>query len=346
MRNPGRTPDFHNLELVLQKKPTSRPVMFDFIIGAEKEKMLTGERYQTDTEFHRVVTTIRAFDSAGFDHAPIIVRGLTFGRKDGNHHGASTKSLNEGATIVDLASMKSYHWPEITDCDFSIIDEAATFLAPHVKFVPFSLDGILENTIGIVGFENLCYMLYDDEDLAATIFENVGKRIDAYFTECLKHPSVGAILLNDDWGFKTQTMLPPEMLRKYVFPWYEGLCRKAHACGKYAILHSCGYFGDILDDLVRIGLDGRHSYEDTILPVEQAYELLHPRIAVLGGMDVDFLTRSTPAKIKERVKEILRQTRDRGGYAIGSGNSIPDYISNENYQAMLEATYEMDVEYR
>lgn len=335
-------PDFHNMELILQKKPAPRPVMFDFIIGTEKEKMLVGDRYRNDTELWRVITNVRAFDSAGFDHACIVVRGMTFPRKTEEHAGVQTKSLNSGATIIDWDSFHAYTWPEISDCDFSILREAGKYLSPGVKFIPFSLDGILENTIGIMGYENLCLALYDDPDLVAAVFENVGKRIDEYFTECLKHEEVGAILCNDDWGFNTQTMIAPDLLRKFVFPWYKRIVEKAHACGKYAILHSCGYFNEIIEDIIKdMKFDGRHSYEDKIMPVEEAYERLNPRLAVMGGMDINFLARSTPDQIRDRTKKMLERSASRGGYALGSGNSIPDYIPNENYQAMLKTALEM-----
>lgn len=340
-RSADRVPDFHNLELILQKKPAPRPVMFDFIIGDEKEKMLVKDQYLHDTEFHRVLTDIRAFDSAGFDHACICVRGLTFSRKDQSTNHVSTKSLNGGAVIVDWDSFNAYRWPEITDCDFSILHEAGKYLPGKMKLIPFSLDGILENTVGIMGYENLCLNLYDNPELVEKVFYNVGMRLEQYYTECLKYDEVGAIICNDDWGFNTQTMLPPDLLRKYVFPWYKRIVQKAHAAGKYAILHSCGYFMDILDDIiVDMNFDARHSYEDKIMKVEDAYELLNPRIAVLGGMDINFLSRSTPEQITERARKMLNRTRDRGGYALGSGNSIPDYISNENYLALLKALLE------
>ncbi|MDD3842084.1 MAG: uroporphyrinogen decarboxylase family protein [Candidatus Izemoplasmatales bacterium] len=340
-RNPQRLPDFHNLELILNKKTAPRAVLFDFIIGDEKEKMLVGDLYNNTTEFDRVLTDIRAFDSAGFDHACIVVRGMNFDRKSDPHTHVSTKSLNSGATIVDWQSFHDYQWPKITDCDFSILDKAGKFLSPNVKFIPFSLDGILENTIGIMGYENLCLNIYDDPDLVGAVFEQVGKRIEEYFTECLKSHYVGAILCNDDWGFNSQTMLPPDLLRRWVFPWYKRIVAKAHASGKFAILHSCGYFMDIIDDIIDdMQFDGRHSYEDKIMKVEDAYELLYPRIAVLGGMDVNFLSRSTSAEIYDRAKKMLIRTKNRGGYALGSGNSIPDYISNDNYLALLMALQE------
>ncbi|MDD3129649.1 MAG: uroporphyrinogen decarboxylase family protein [Candidatus Izemoplasmatales bacterium] len=304
-------PDFANLELVLQKKKPKRPVFFDFIIGEDKEKMLIGDEHKTDSEFDRVVSTIKAFDSAGYDHAPIIIRGLSFTRKSDEKSG-QTKSLNSGATITDWDSFYNYQWPDINDCDFSIITKAGKYLSPKVKFVPFSLDGILENTIGIVGYENICMMLYDEPELVKKIFSNVGKRIRDYFAKCLEYPEVGAILCNDDWGFNTQTMLPPDVLRENVFPWYKEISDLVHSKGKYVILHSCGNYNSIIEDIVYdIKVDGRHSYEDNITPVEVAYDELSDKIAVLGGIDVDFLARSTPESIKLRSKKMLEKTRNR-----------------------------------
>jgi uroporphyrinogen decarboxylase len=70
------------------------------------------------------------------------------------------------------------------------------------------------------------------------------------------------------------------------------------------------------------------------LPVEEAYSLYGSRIAILGGIDVDFLCRSSPIEIKKRTDKLLDLTKS-GGYALGSGNSIPDYVPIENYLAMI-----------
>lgn len=338
--NPHRTPDFGQLARVLQGKKSDRPVLFDFIIGQKKEQLLTGSSAAATDEAERVKSNFAAFENAGYDHASIVVRGLEFVRNGHGNANAVTKSLNEGTVISDRQSFDSYHWPEISDCDFSIISKTGGFLHKGVKMIPFSLDGILENTVGILGYENLCYLLYDDMQLVSDVFWNVGSRIEQYYLKCLEFDEVGAVLCNDDWGFNSQTMLPPALLRKHVFPWYKRIVQAAHDRGKYAILHSCGYYDDIIDDIIQdMRFDGKHSYEDKIRPVEKAYEKLCGKIAVLGGIDVDFLARSSPEQIYERCINLLRQTQMRG-YALGSGNSIPDYVPDENYLAMLEAANE------
>ncbi len=338
----NREPNFTNLERVLQKRVPERPVLFEFILGDSIKRFLTDGHYASDTDEAEAYWTMQAFYSAGYDHCPVVVRGMEFlrGELDETH---ATKSLNEGGLIADCESFTRYPWPSLKSCDFGLLDRLGEKLPKGMRFVPFSHDGILENTIAIVGYEALCLMLYDDPKLLASVFHEVGQRIHDYFIRCLAHDNVGAVLLNDDWGFKSQTMLPPDVLRKHVFPWYAAVAKEAHRRGKYVILHSCGHFEAILDDMTgMLALDGKHSYEDNILPVEDAYELLKGRVAVIGGLDVDFLCRSTPKEIFNRARKMLMRSAENGGYALGSGNSIPDYVPLENYLAMLDAAFEKD----
>jgi uroporphyrinogen decarboxylase len=80
--------------------------------------------------------------------------------------------------------------------------------------------------------------------------------------------------------------------------------------------------------------------EDEIKPVEEAYEEYGDRIAVLGGIDLDFVCQKTPEEIYRRSKEMLERAESRGGYALGTGNSVPDYVPVENYCALLKAGLE------
>ena len=52
---------------------------------------------------------------------------------------------------------------------------------------------------------------------------------------------------------------------------------------------------------------------------------------------MDFLVRSSPEEITGRARRMLRLAEEKGGYALGSGNSIPTYIPAEHYFAMTRA---------
>ncbi len=93
-----------------------------------------------------------------------------------------------------------------------------------------------------------------------------------------------------------------------------------------------------MDDIIdEIKYDGKHSYQDNILAVEEAYEKWGGRIAILGGMDVDFVSSSAPEAIYRRSAEMLQKTLEKGGYALGTGNSVPEYVQDDNYFAMIAA---------
>ena len=48
----------------------------------------------------------------------------------------------------------------------------------------------------------------------------------------------------------------------------------------------------------------------------------------------------TPREVYERSKRMLSLSASKGGYALGTGNSVPDYVPRVNYYAMLLAALE------
>ncbi len=75
---------------------------------------------------------------------------------------------------------------------------------------------------------------------------------------------------------------------------------------------------------------------DTIKTVEDTKARYGHRIAVLGGIDVGFLCRSNEDAIRRRVRGVLEQCHPGGGYCLGTGNSVANYIPLDNYLVMLD----------
>jgi uroporphyrinogen decarboxylase len=63
-------------------------------------------------------------------------------------------------------------------------------------------------------------------------------------------------------------------------------------------------------------------------------------LCLLGNVDVDILSRGTEEQIRNIVRENVDNVGRNGGYCVGSGNSIPEYVKYENYLALLSATRE------
>jgi uroporphyrinogen decarboxylase len=142
---------------------------------------------------------------------------------------------------------------------------------------------------------------------------------------------------SDDMGFKTGTLISPKDLRAFVLPGHKQMAAMAHAAGKPYLLHSCGNLEAIMEDLIEdVQIDARHSFEDTIEDVRALKPRYGHRIALLGGIDLDFLCRADTAAVRARVRDTLDVCQPGGGYCLGTGNSVANYIPLDNYLAMLD----------
>lgn len=332
-------PDFSQLLAVLRRARPARPVLFEFFLNTPLCRLLAGPEAAQAYDAGEITweeVQLRAFCNAGYDY--VTVRGSEFGFPRREQHREQTISLNEGVLITDRASFEALPWMEPDACDYSRLDRLARVLPAGMKLIVWGPGGVLENVVAMLGYENLCLWLHDDPELVKDVFDAVGSRLLRYYERCLPHPAVGAIISNDDWGFKTQTMLSPGDMRRYVFPWHARIVAAAHAAGKPAILHSCGNLAAVMDDIIDgMQFDAKHSYEDAIMPVEEAYEQYGRRMAILGGIDVDFVCRATPEQVYARSRAMLTRAATHGGYALGTGNSVPEYVPQANYFAMINA---------
>ena len=333
-------PDFNELKSVLKRQKPSRPVLFELFMNPVVYELLAGHKQESDNEESALRLVIDAFHAGGYDYATIHAGDFHF--PAGERQSKKTVSLNDGFIITDEKSFDSYIWPEPENCDYSRLDRLGEYMPEGMKLMVMGPGGVLENVIALAGYENLCYMLSEEPGLVQRLFTEVGTRLLRYYQIVAEHDAVGVLMSNDDWGFKTQTFLSPADMRRYVFPWHTAIVETAHKQNKPAILHSCGYRGDIVEDIIEnIKFDGKHSFEDTILTVEDSYRLWSRRIAIMGGIDVNFLIRSPLEDIRKRSLMMLELAEEHGSYALGSGNSIPEYVPYDNYRAMIDTALEI-----
>jgi uroporphyrinogen decarboxylase len=188
-----------------------------------------------------------------------------------------------------------------------------------------------------MGYESLCLALYDQRDLVKAISDRLVEIYEVMVKRMLAFDRVKVIWGSDDMGFRNGTLISPDDLREFVLPGHKLMARLSHEAGRPYLLHSCGNLSAIMEDLIEdVGIDARHSFEDVIEPVTEAKARYGDRIALLGGIDVDFLCRADEGRVRKRVRETLERCLPGGGYCLGSGNSIANYIPLGNYLAMLD----------
>lgn len=189
----------------------------------------------------------------------------------------------------------------------------------------------------LMGYETLCFALFEQRDLV----EAISSRLSDYFATALERiltfDRVKIIWGSDDMGFKNGLLISPADMRSLVLSGHKRLAEMSHRAGLPYLLHSCGKLNEIMDELIDdVRIDARHSFEDTIEDVRDAKRSHGSRLAMLGGIDLDFLCRSDEASIRRRVRDTLDVCQPGGGYCLGTGNSVANYVPLDNYLIMLD----------
>lgn len=189
----------------------------------------------------------------------------------------------------------------------------------------------------LMGYSTFCVALYEQRDLVAAISQRLIDMYRVAIERLLEFDRVKIVWGSDDMGFRNGPLMSPDDMREFVLPGHRFMAEKTHAAGRPYLLHSCGNLELIMDDLLDdVKIDAKHSFEDTIESVIDVKNTYGRRIALLGGIDVDFLCRATPDEVRQRTRRTLEACMPGGGYCLGTGNSVTNYIPLDNYLAMLD----------
>lgn len=200
-------------------------------------------------------------------------------------------------------------------------------------------NGIFECVQDLVGFSDLCYISIDNPELYADLFKKVGNMIYRIWDEFLKrYGDIYCVCrFGDDLGYKSNTLISAANIRTNIVPQYKRIIGLVHDYNKPFLLHSCGRIFDVMEDLINVaGIDAKHSNEDQIAEFSLWIDKYGDRIGIFGGVDTDNLCRKSRQEIEEIVANIVAYSAGRCGFAIGSGNSIPEYVPVSGYLAMVE----------
>lgn len=263
--------------------------------------------------------------------------------------GSGALGEHKPGVIKNREDIEKYPWDEIPELYFKMYGEDFELLAEAMpqgmKGIGGVGNGVFECVQDVVGYTDLCYISIDDPELYVDLFKRVGDMMYKIWSRfLLKYGDTFCVCrFGDDLGFKSNTLIPAEDIRKHIIPQYKRIVELIHSYNKPFLLHTCGCIFDVMDDIINIAkIDAKHSNEDQIAEFSYWVDKYGDRIGNFGGVDTDHLCRKSEQEIKEIVRETVSYcAHGKGGFAIGSGNSIPAYVPAAGYLAMVETAREL-----
>ncbi len=245
----------------------------------------------------------------------------------------------EGAgAISSWEDFEKYPWPSLDEVDPWAMDFTSENLPEGMGILACPCQGVFENGMNtLFGYQNLAYLLYDNPELVKATFDRTGELVYSYYKSMSGMENLAGFGQGEDMGVNTNTLISADALREYILPWHKKIAQLAHDNDLIYILHACGNLESIMEDLIEdVKIDAKHSYEDAIMPVTEFKKKYGDRVGVMGGVDVDNMCRLEEAELRAYVRNIIDECKPNGGYALGSGNSVANYVPLENFFIMLD----------
>ena len=332
-------PDYNRLLVALRRGQADRVPLLELIVDPEIKEAYLGKpiiSVTEDLEFWRM---------AGYDCATVYpaspsiwfynpTRQVTIIDDDSSGTGKRRWASEGRGLIQGWADLERYPLPGIDDIDFSYFDVASKIL-PEGMGLLGAWGDIFTYTWEAMGFESFSIALYEQEDLVAEIFRQLGNLAVSIYERLVAYDSIKALWYSDDLAYKTGLLVAPRIYQKYLFPWVKKIGDICHRSNRPLIFHSDGFLWNVIPALIDCGVDALQPIEPQVMDIREVKKRYGQYLCVVGNVDVDTLTSGTPDEIRHIIHSLLRDVAPGGGYCLGSGNTVPNYSQLENYKTML-----------
>ncbi len=333
-------PDFERLRTALFGGQPDRVPLLELAIADNIKAKYLGRPVRTlkdQIDFYRL---------AGYDYvkiSPIFnMNPDNIKPKEGDRISSPTENTAQrqwhatsAGIITTLAEFEKFRWPLPHEIDYSQFETAQNLLPDNMKII-CQYGDIFTWTWDFMGFETFSFAIIDNPELVALMFDKIGCIVYDVFKECLEFDNIGALFYSDDLAINTGPFISPSIFRTYLFPWMKKIGALCQQKNIPFIFHSDGNIWQLMDDLKQCGINTLQPLEPQAIDIVEVKQKRGKDFGLAGNVDVDLLTRGSREQVETEVKRLLKLVAPGGGYCLGSGNTVADYVNYENYFTMIE----------
>ena len=269
--------------------------------------------------------------------------GVVRRKPEGGHYYVVEAPL---AGEISLADLEAFPWPDPERPSYvqGLAKEAREVRQGTDYALILSLPvGFIHQSQFMRGYEAWLMDLVLKPSLAEAIMDHVLERHLSFIGRMLDAvgDNVDVVLYADDVGFQDQTMVSPELYRKFLKPRQARLFEfvKKHSEAKI-LYHTCGAVYPLIGDFIDIGLDILNPIQTTArgMDIQRLKEEFGQDLCFWGGIDIQqLLSQGSPVEVAATTRATIACLGAGGGYVLSAANNIQADVPPQNILAMVEA---------
>lgn len=332
----------------LKIQPVDRVPMFDFLFQKPLYEKLIGHRPDDYNSGDAIACAL------ALDHDAV---WIPFGTPDGYQN----QYLDEDTYIDEWGTTYKQNfasWPIDAPVDYPIKSRedleayrppdptlpGRTIELENVRQIDSDSIAIMSSALGpftvawlLMGYEAICYALYDDPNILIDIFKfavDYGKEVARRCIEI----GCDVFAIADDLGDSNREFLKKDHFNKYVLPYIADLAEYVNKLGVPVFLHCCGHFKNYLEGLAQTKIAAIHPLQRTAgMDLQWVKENYGKRFCIVGNIDSSYtLPFGSLSDIEAEVEEAINIAAPGWGYVLASDHSLHDGIPVENIIKMFK----------
>ncbi len=242
--------------------------------------------------------------------------------------------------LIDITEVRSLKFPSPDDFPMT---EVVTVCSTTDFFFLAEVRGFFEYPSRLMGFEEFLVAIKQHPELVHYLLERFLEYNAGFACRCID-AGAHACFINDDYAYSAGPLMAPADFRKLIFPFVRELVRRIKLHRDLPVfLHSDGNLLSILDDIVRLGIDGIHSIEPKAgMDLKSIKDRYGQRLCLMGNIDASYiLPFGNTGEVREAVSQAITVAAPGGGYILSSCNSLTVDVPPYNALAMYQAAEEL-----
>jgi uroporphyrinogen decarboxylase len=241
--------------------------------------------------------------------------------------------------LAETKDLDVYPWPDphhpkllARATELIVNDNDQHFVCPNFGFALF------ERAWSLRGFDNFLMDMVLDPPFAETLLDRI-TGIQLVLIHRFIELGVDGGYFGDDYGAQKNMLFSPKIWRTMIKPRLARLFEPFRMAGLPVLMHSDGRIGEILPDLVEIGLTVYNPVQPEVIDHTWLKSTFGERLAYYGGISTQtVLPNGKPGDVRQAVFECAAKLAPAGtGLMIAPSHRMMTDIPIENIEAMLDA---------
>ena len=186
----------------------------------------------------------------------------------------------------------------------------------------------------LMGPEGVLYKFYDEPELIHDCMKTWFELADRVTAEHQKYVAIDDVLLDEDICYKNGPLISPDMIKEFLFPYYQQIINniKSRQKSQKLFVHVAtdGFVYPVIDLYKEIGMNYMSPFEAAadcdVVEVGKKY----PDLLIRGGIDKRILASGKDA-IDREIDRIMPVMKKRGGYIPTCDHGVPEEVDFNDY---------------